>query len=214
MIIGIMFLPESPRWDYRHNNLDRAQRTIAVTNGLKQDHPSVMQELQEIQDKWEAEQQRGQTPWYEIFTGPRMFYRLVLGMALGALQQLTGAASILSLFFSRYLPPVMLTILQNFFFYYGISIFSSMGFTNPFIIGIILGAVNFTATLPGLYIVERLGRRVSLIAGAIWMFACFLVRAYICLVLIIHSENLTNTCIYISRSSPTSAISPLTRTAP
>jgi SP family sugar:H+ symporter-like MFS transporter len=41
----------------------------------------------------------------------------------------------------------------------------------------ILGGVNFGMTFPGLYIVEKFGRRPALITGALWMFMCFLVFA-------------------------------------
>lgn len=41
----------------------------------------------------------------------------------------------------------------------------------------ILGGVNFGCTFPGLYMVEKYGRRPSLIFGALWMFGCFLIFA-------------------------------------
>jgi SP family sugar:H+ symporter-like MFS transporter len=41
----------------------------------------------------------------------------------------------------------------------------------------ILGGVNFGLTFFGLYVVERFGRRKSLIIGGLWMFACFMVFA-------------------------------------
>lgn len=41
----------------------------------------------------------------------------------------------------------------------------------------ILGGVNFGTTFLGLYLVEHYGRRRSLIAGALWMFVCFMVFA-------------------------------------
>jgi len=93
---------------------------------------------------------------YEVFTGPRMKYRLLLGIALQAIQQLTGA---------------------NFFFYYGTTIFTATGLTNSYVTSIILGGVNFGCTFFGLYVVEKFGRRKSLIAGALWMFMCFMVFA-------------------------------------
>jgi MFS transporter, SP family, sugar:H+ symporter len=43
----------------------------------------------------------------------------------------------------------------------------------------ILGGVNFGTTFFGLYVVERFGRRKSLIYGALWMFMCFMVFASI-----------------------------------
>lgn len=41
----------------------------------------------------------------------------------------------------------------------------------------ILGGVNFGTTFLGLYLIENYGRRRSLIAGALWMFVCFMVFA-------------------------------------
>jgi SP family sugar:H+ symporter-like MFS transporter len=43
----------------------------------------------------------------------------------------------------------------------------------------ILGGVNFGLTFFGLYIVERFGRRKSLIIGGLWMFVCFMIFASI-----------------------------------
>jgi MFS family permease len=63
------------------------------------------------------------------------------------------------------------------YFYYGTSIFRSVGISNSFVTSMILGGVNFGMTFPGLYIVEKFGRRPALIAGALWMFMCFLVFA-------------------------------------
>lgn len=60
---------------------------------------------------------------------------------------------------------------------YGTTIFSSVGIENSFITQIILGAVNVVTTFPGLYMVEKYGRRKCLTVGALWMSACFLVFA-------------------------------------
>jgi sugar porter (SP) family MFS transporter len=153
MIAGIIFLPESPRWDYRHGNIERATATVARSYGVTQGHWEVKREMGEIKKKFDAET-AGTKKWHEIFTGPRMAYRTLLGVTLQALQQLTGA---------------------NFFFYYGTTIFQSTGLENSYVTSIILGAVNFGMTFPGLYVVEKAGRRRALIAGALWMFMCFMV---------------------------------------
>jgi SP family sugar:H+ symporter-like MFS transporter len=76
--------------------------------------------MAELQEKLGAEQAAGHHPWYEVFTGPRMLYRVLLGVAIQMFQQLTGA---------------------NYFFYYGTTIFASVGSPNSFITQIILGAV-------------------------------------------------------------------------
>lgn len=90
MIVGILFLPESPRWDYRKGNIDRARRTIAASYGVVENHWEVSREFNEIKAKFDAEN-AGKHSVLELVTGPRMGYRLALGVTLQALQQLTGA---------------------------------------------------------------------------------------------------------------------------
>lgn len=63
----------------------------------------------------------------------------------------------------------------NFFFYYGTTIFQATGLDNSYVTSMILGAVNFLFTFPGLLVVEKAGRRGALIYGAAWMFMCFMV---------------------------------------
>lgn len=154
MSVGIMFLQESPRWDFRHGRVDRARKTVALSYGVGEDHPEVMREMREIREKFEAETTGD--PWYAMFTGPRMAYRTLLGMGLQALQQLTGA---------------------NFFFYYGTTVFTAVNLSNPFVVAMILGGINFGTTFGGLYVVEHFGRRKSLMCGGTWCFVCFMVFA-------------------------------------
>lgn len=157
MAVGIMFLRESPRWEYRRGRTESARTTIAKSYGVAENHWEVDREISEIKAKLDAENAGGANhPWYEVFTGPRMMYRTLLGISMQALQQLTGA---------------------NFFFYYGTTIFTATGLDNSFQTSMILGAVNFVMTIPGTFVVERFGRRRALITGGLWMFCCFLVFA-------------------------------------
>jgi SP family sugar:H+ symporter-like MFS transporter len=175
MMFGILFMQESPRWEYRQGKVDEATHTIALTYGVPEEHPEVQREVQEIQKKLDAEQAGGaHHPWYEIFTGPRMGYRVLLGITLQALQQLTGA-NCKSQNLHGNKGQILTEILD--YFYYGTTIFNSVGIQNAYITSMILGAVNFVTTFPGLYIVEKFGRRPALITGALWMFMCFLVFA-------------------------------------
>jgi SP family sugar:H+ symporter-like MFS transporter len=59
----------------------------------------------------------------------------------------------------------------------GTTIFRATGLSDSFVTAIILGAVNFGMTIPGVYVVERFGRRRALITGGLWMFMCFMVFA-------------------------------------
>jgi SP family sugar:H+ symporter-like MFS transporter len=54
-------------------------------------HRVVAEEVQEIEQKLDEKHAAGRPSWHEIFTGPRMFYRTMLGIILQSLQQLTGA---------------------------------------------------------------------------------------------------------------------------
>lgn len=82
--------PESPRFDYRHGKIDTARTTMARLYGVPENHQVIIRELAEIQAQLDAETHEEQV-WHEFFTDPRMFYRIVLGIVLQALQQLTGA---------------------------------------------------------------------------------------------------------------------------
>ncbi|KAI0171691.1 general substrate transporter [Hypoxylon sp. FL1284] len=156
--LGILILPESPRHAYRMGREEEARNTIARLAGVDPQHRSVHDQITEIRVKLDEEKASGKAKPMEIFTGPRMMYRTVLGIVLQAGQQLTGA---------------------NFFFYYGTTIFKATGLTNSYVTQIILGTVNVFCTIVALYIVQKIGRRKLLIIGAAWMMACFFIYAFV-----------------------------------
>ncbi|KAF9884776.1 hexose transporter hxt1 [Aspergillus nanangensis] len=153
---GMAFFPESPRFDYRNGKVDQAITTLSRMYGIPKNHRALKIEIDEIQQKYQEEQERGQITWVRLFKAPRMGYRVAVGVTLQALQQLTGA---------------------NYFFYYGTTIFQGAGIQNSYVTQMILGGVNFGTTFLGLYLIENYGRRRSLIAGALWMFVCFMIFA-------------------------------------
>ena len=118
----------------------------------------MQRELREIKGKLDIKRAGGgKHPWYKVFTGPRMACRAMLVITLQALQQLTSVS----------------------FFYYGTSVLRPLDSQTSYVTSMILGSANFGTTFPGLYIVERFGRRPSLIAGALWMFMCFMVKLFV-----------------------------------
>lgn len=153
---GMALFPESPRYDYRHGKVERAINTLAKIYGIPKNHRALKIEFDEIKEKYEEEVLSGQVTWVQLFRAPRMGYRVAVGVALQALQQLTGA---------------------NYFFYYGTVVFKGAGIQNSYVTQMILGGVNFGTTFLGLYLIENYGRRKSLIAGALWMFVCFMIFA-------------------------------------
>ena len=134
---GILLFPETPRFDYRQGKIDKAADSISKFYGVRANHIVVGKQMKKMEEKFQAGQEGGDHPWHEVLTGPRLFYRVVLGMAILALQQLPGA---------------------NYFFYYGTTVFASVGISNSYVTQIILGAVNVVRTFPGLWFVEKYGR--------------------------------------------------------
>jgi SP family sugar:H+ symporter-like MFS transporter len=88
--VGILFLPESPRYAYSRGRVEEARTTLARLAGLAPDSREINILVNEIRVKHEEEQAAGKAKWHEIFTGPKMFYRTALGIVLQAGQQLTG----------------------------------------------------------------------------------------------------------------------------
>lgn len=156
--VGVLFLPESPRFAFNKGREDEARITIAGLAGVDPNHRSVNDQIAQIRAKMEEEQASGKAKLTEIFTGPRMLYRTILGIILQMGQQLTGA---------------------NFFFYYGTTVFAATGLSNSYVTQIILGTVNVVCTIAGLWVVQKVGRRKALIAGAAWMMMCFLIYAFV-----------------------------------
>ncbi|KAI1343655.1 general substrate transporter [Xylariaceae sp. FL0016] len=156
--VGILFLPESPRFAYRAGREDEARRNIARLAGVDPHSRSVNDQLAQIRVKLDEERNTEKARWHEIFTGPRMLHRTLLGIVLQAGQQLTGA---------------------NFFFYYGTTVFQSTGLSDSYVTQIILGSVNVACTFAGLYVVQKVGRRRALMSGAAWIFMCFMIYAFV-----------------------------------
>ncbi|TBU40880.1 general substrate transporter [Dichomitus squalens] len=158
--VGILFMPESPRWLTARGRYDEARRSIALARGIPDseadNHAVVHREVGEMRAAIDLESKE-KAGWMECFNPRRkQLYRTLLCMTLQMFQQLTGA---------------------NYFFYYGATIFQSVGINDSFVIQIILGAVNFVCTFGGMYIMEKFGRRWPLIIGGVWQSAWLFVFA-------------------------------------
>jgi SP family sugar:H+ symporter-like MFS transporter len=89
--LGMAFFPESPRYDYRHGKVEKSIDTLAKIYGVPRNHRALHIEFDEIREKYEDEKRHGHASWIQLFRAPTMSYRVAVGVALQALQQLTGA---------------------------------------------------------------------------------------------------------------------------
>ncbi|WPK25374.1 hypothetical protein PUMCH_002686 [Australozyma saopauloensis] len=159
LVVGMLSMPESPRYLVEKNKIDEARKSIARSNKVSEDDPAVNTEVQLIQAGIDREALAGNASWKELITGkPKIFRRVIMGIMLQSLQQLTG---------------------DNYFFYYGTTIFQAVGLRDSFQTSIILGIVNFASTFAGIWAIEKLGRRLCLLTGSAAMFVCFIIYSLI-----------------------------------
>lgn len=89
MVVGMLILPETPRYLIRKGNNAKAAKSLSKLRRLPVDHPALVEELAEIQANHEYEMNIGSASYLACFKPP-IRKRQLTGIALQALQQLTG----------------------------------------------------------------------------------------------------------------------------
>lgn len=92
LIIGMLFLPETPRFLIRKGRYDAAAQSLAKLRRLSLDHPALIEELEDIRAHHEHEMAIGSASYISCFRKP-LRKRLFTGIMLQAFQQLTGVRS-------------------------------------------------------------------------------------------------------------------------
>ncbi|KAF1835653.1 general substrate transporter [Decorospora gaudefroyi] len=160
--VGLFLLPESPRWYVKKGRRDDAARSLGTLRGQPADSEFVADELNELIANHEYEMRHMNAGWADCFRGgwkpSSNLRRVVLGMALQMMQQWTGV---------------------NFIFYYGSTFFKTVGIQNAFLVSMITTAVNVCSTPISFWTIEKFGRRMLLIYGAIGMLVCEFVIAIV-----------------------------------
>lgn len=146
LLLGLILLPETPRYLIKRNRHTAAALSLSRLRRLDITHPALIEELAEIEANHEYELSLGPSTYRDVFLGsPHLGRRILTGCGLQMLQQLSGC---------------------NFIFYYGTTFFERINIRNPFVIQLITNIVNVVSTLPGMVLVESLGRRRLLMIGA------------------------------------------------
>jgi SP family galactose:H+ symporter-like MFS transporter len=140
--LGMIFLPESPRWLVKKNKIEEATKTLQRLR----DSNNVDAELKEIRDSITVKQ----ASFREIFS-PWIRPVLFFGAMLGVIQQVTGINTII---------------------YYAPIIFQLAGFhdaASSILATVGIGVVNVLATIFAIYYLDRVGRRPLLLVGIVGM---------------------------------------------
>jgi SP family sugar:H+ symporter-like MFS transporter len=153
---GMFFMPETPRWLLLKGREQQARKSLGRLISLDPESEEITEELALISAALAAEAEIGKGSYMDCFrNGPdRMLLRTFTGMGIQAWQQLSGV---------------------NFIFYYGTTFFKSSGISNPFLITIATNVVNVGMTIPGILVVDKVGRRKLLVFGAMFMAFCELI---------------------------------------
>ena len=139
--LGMVFLPESPRWLAAHGHMDRAHAMLARIRGTS----DIEVEMREIIDGIErAPDRRGR---FSDLLAPSLRPALIVGIGLAVFQQVTGINTVI---------------------YYAPLIIQSSGISSAS--GAILatagiGVVNVLMTIVAMWLIDRMGRRPLLLTG-------------------------------------------------
>ncbi|KAI0832843.1 AmMst-1 [Trametes gibbosa] len=153
LFMGMLALPETPRWLIKKGCRDAATKSLSRLMGLDGDHSEVQKELDQISTSLAEETEMGQSTYRDCFRSSpnKIALRTFTSILVISLQQLIGVVFIGS---------------------YGTTFFANAGVKNPFLVSVAVNVVQMGMTLPGIYGVERLGRRPLLIGGAIVTSLC------------------------------------------
>ena len=147
MAVGMVFMPESPRWLVNNGHADKARALLKKLRGAKGEE-ATNREMEEIEE--EAKDYAAQNgSWLELFSRKVVFATLV-GCLVPIFQQLTGINAMMtqssSIYSAMCLPGKSMTLVMN--------------------------AVNFLATFGSIFTTDKLGRKRLLLlsSGAIFLF--------------------------------------------
>jgi SP family arabinose:H+ symporter-like MFS transporter len=152
IFFGLLFsIPRSARWLTTQNNFDEARAVLEMMGT-----PNSEAELADIRESLHMERDQKAASLFERRSGRLRYGKpIFLAIAIGAFNQLSGINAIL---------------------YYLNDIFAAAGFSRVSgnVQAVAIGAMNLLATLLGMALIDRLGRKTLLLIGAVGTAICLL----------------------------------------
>lgn len=149
LLIGVIFMPESPRWLLEHKS-EKAARDVM---GLTFKHSEIDKEIADMK-----EINRISESTWKVLKSPWLRPTLIIGSVFALFQQIIGINAII---------------------YYAPSIFSKAGLGDATsILGTVgIGTVNVLVTIIAIMIIDKIDRKRLLVIGNIGMVASLLIMA-------------------------------------
>ena len=148
--MGLHFVPRSPRWLILNGELGEAKKVLIKLSSENEANKAI----EEIQKSEESKNKEKKSTFKDLWN-PTLKFVLIIGIAIGILQQITGINSV---------------------FFYATMIFEQAGFGTDasFVQAIFIGLINLFFTILAILVIDKLGRKPLLAFGvsgiAIFMF--------------------------------------------
>ncbi|WP_145232804.1 glucose transporter GlcP [Staphylococcus arlettae] len=150
LLIGIVFMPESPRWLLEHRSEQAARDVMTITFDNNEEINSEIKEMREISAISESTWAVIKSPWLRP--------TLIIGCIFALFQQIVGINAII---------------------FYAPTIFSKAGLGEATsILGTVgIGTINVLVTIIAVFIVDKVDRKKLLVTGNIGMVTSLIIMA-------------------------------------
>lgn len=138
--IGLIFIPESPRWLVKAGFTDRAKAVLQRIGGTAFSNSEITEIKKSLSDA-------GARTTIRMLFAPRFRKVIVLGLLLSVFVQISGINTVVD-----YAPKILMTA--------GLEIKNALLQTS------LIGLVNFAFTFFAVWLIDRLGRRIFYIIGS------------------------------------------------
>lgn len=138
LLVGLAYLPETPRWMASQGRFEDAQNILTRIEGPQE----VQRDIEELRHITEVDSLKLRDLFNRRFSKP-----LIVGIVLAIFQQITGVNTIV---------------------YYAPTIFQMVGFTNAsnaILVTFLIGFVGLVAVIVSMFLVDKIGRRPLLLVS-------------------------------------------------